>query len=179
LTSPADSLTLRRLLANLDMIIARLGDPEGWQGARVGDVYARLETLDSLVSTERDSREYAVGLHEFAQPRSGELHDHRWPFAVYPFGDGLPDEAPLYEMPWEDRQQHGTMTVWPHRPYAIEKCSVRHAVHGLRPHMSLTLTDITIPPARPNRLNLTPLPPDAVAQILARARHALWQTPNC
>jgi hypothetical protein len=158
---------------NLDLIAARLDDPAAWQGVRVGDEYLRIEAIEGLTSTGGRSRDYSVGLHEFPRTRVGDLHDHRWPFAVYPFGVDAAAGTPLYDMPWQHGRRHGSMTVRAHHPYALEHCRVRHAVHGLRPHMSITLTDVTDPATRPNRLAVAPIPSDQVASVLARMRTAL------
>jgi hypothetical protein len=172
-TSPTQSPTLRRLVDNLGVIVAHLDQPESWQGAQVGNAYVRLEAVDSLVDAGANFREYAVGVHIFGEPQIGDLHDHRWPFAVYPFAKGVPDGARLYEMPWEHGSQRGCLTVCSGCPYAIEQCSVRHAVRSLRPHMSITLTDITDPPSRPNRFSVTVLSPEAVKRALVYTQLAL------
>jgi hypothetical protein len=172
LTSPAHSPTLRRLVENLEVINVHLDNADAWRGADVGDQYVRIEAIDSLVTAGAERREYAVAVHVFARPVHGDLHDHRWPFAVYPFAAGLPDGTALYEMPWEDGEQSGVMTVCSRYPYAIEDCAVRHAVHGLHPHLSLTVSDITDPPTRPNRLTIVPLSAHVTDVVLAYARDA-------
>jgi hypothetical protein len=172
LTEPARSPTLQRLLHDLEVINIRLDNPDAWRGADIADQYIRIEAIDSLVTAGPQRREYAVAVHVFAKPVHGDLHDHRWPFAVYPFAVGLPNGTPLYEMPWEDGQQSGVMTVCSRYPYAIEKCAVRHAVRGLHPHMSLTVADITDPPTRPNRLTVVPLSTHVTDVVLAYARDA-------
>ena len=175
LTSPELSPTLGRLVDSLEMIDAHLDRPQAWQAHEVGGMYVRIEATDSLVSRGPDRREYGVAVHVFPRLIQGELHDHRWPFAVYPFGHGLPDATPLYEMPWEYGQQSGVMIVGARRPYALEETAVRHAVRGLRPHMSLIFADITAPPTRPNRLSMAPLTAAATEDVLAQARDAFRQ----
>jgi hypothetical protein len=172
LASPAQSPTLRLLLENLAAIDFHLDNPDAWRGADVADQYIRIEAADSLVTAGSQRREYAVAMHVFPRPVNGDLHDHRWPFAVYPFAAGVPDGTPLYEMPWEDSRQSGTMTVRSGYPYALEECAVRHAVRGLRPHMSLTVSDITDPPTRPNRLTVEPLSANVTEVILGYVREA-------
>ena len=175
-TRPTQSQTLRRLLDNLRVIDTHLDDVDGWRGADIGGQYVRIEATDILVPADGAHREYLVAVHLFTRPLRGELHDHRWPFAVYPYGVGLPGGTPLYDMPWEHAGRSGALTVRAGHPYAIEDCGVRHAVHGLCPHLSVILTDVTAPPTRPNRLSRTPLPPEATAGLLAQARTALRRT---
>ncbi|MBW0016332.1 MAG: hypothetical protein JO236_02105 [Mycobacterium sp.] len=172
LTSPGHSLTLRRLVENLAAIDTHLDNADAWRGAEIADQYIRIEATDSLVSSGAQRREYVVAMHVFPRPVNGDLHDHRWPFAVYPFAAGLPDGTPLYEMPWEHEQRSGIITIGSRYPYAIEDCAVRHAVRGLRPHMSLTVADITDPPTRPNRLAVAALSANVAAAMLAYARDA-------
>jgi hypothetical protein len=172
LTSPAQSPTLQRLVADLAAIDAHLDEADAWRAAELGDQYIRIEAKDSLVTSGPQRREYAVAVHIFARPVSGDLHDHRWPFAVYPFAAGPPDGTPLYEMPWEHEGQSGVATVRARYPYAIEECAVRHAVRGLHPHMSVTVSDITDPPTRPNRLSVVPLSANVTDVVLAYARNA-------
>jgi hypothetical protein len=176
LTSPARSPTLHRLVENLGAINVHLDDTGAWRGAEVGDQYIRIEAADSLVTAGPEPREYVVAVHVFPRPVHGDLHDHRWPFAIYPFAAGLPEGSPLYEMPWEHGQQSGVMTVCSRYPYAIEECAVRHAVHGLHPHMSLTVSDITDPPTRPNRLSVVPLSAHVTDIVLAYVRDAFRQS---
>jgi hypothetical protein len=176
LTSPAHSPALQRLLENLQAINVHLDNTDAWRAADVGDQYICIEAIDSLVSAGPPRREYSVAVHVFPRPVHGDLHDHRWPFAVYPFAHGVPDGTPLYEMPWEHRQQSGVMTVCSRYPYAIEECAVRHAVRGLHPHMSLTVADITDPPMRPNRLAVVPLSAHVTDVVLAYARDAFRRT---
>jgi hypothetical protein len=172
LTSPTDSPTLRRLLEDLGAIDAHLDDAGAWRAVDVADQYIRIEAADSLVTAGPERREYSVAMHVFPRPIVGDLHDHRWPFAVYPFGAGLPDGTPLYEMPWEHGQRSGVMTVRSRYPYAIEECAVRHAVRGHRGHLSLTVADITDPPTRPNRLAVVELSGSVTEVVLAYARAA-------
>jgi hypothetical protein len=171
-TTPADSPTLHRLVENLPVINAHLDDPDSWRGVDLGDQYIRIEAVDSLVAAGPPRREYSVAVHLFPKPVQGDLHDHRWPLAVYPFAAGMPDGTPLYEMPWEHGPKSGVMTVFSRCPYAIEECAVRHAVRGLLPHMSLTVADITEPPTRPNRLVVMPLSAHVTDVLLAYARDA-------
>ena len=145
LTSPEQSPTLQRLVADLASNDAHLDETDAWRAAELGDQYIRIEAKDSLVTSGPVRREYAVAVHIFARPVSGDLHDQGWPFAVYPFAAGLPDGTPLYEMPWEHGGQSGVALVRARYAYAIEECAVRHAVRGLHPHMSVTVSDITNP----------------------------------
>ncbi len=142
----------------------------------VGEQYIRVDADDSLVCEGvfggPPRREYSVAVHVFPRPVLGDLHDHRWPFAVYPFGAGLPDGTPLYEMPWEHGLHSGVMTVCSRYPYAIEECAARHAVRGHRAHMSLMLADITDPPTRPNRLAVVELSARVTDVVLAYVRDA-------
>jgi hypothetical protein len=172
LTSPAHSPTLQRLIEDLAAIDAHLDDADAWRAAELGDQYIRIEANDSLVTSVPERREYAVAVHIFARPVHGDLHDHRWPFAVYPFAAGLADGTPLYEMPWEHGGQSGVATVRVRHAYAIEDCAVRHAVRGLQPHLSVTVSDITDPPTRPNRLTVAPLSANVTDAVLAYARNA-------
>ena len=172
LTSPASSPTLRRLIDNLEMINIHLDDASAWRAIDVADQYIRIETADSMVVSEPERREYSVALHVFPKPVQGDLHDHRWPIAVYPFAPGVPDGTPLYEMPWELGQQSGVVNVCSRYPYALEECAIRHAVRGLRPHMSLTVADITDPAKRPNRLVIEKLSANVTEVVLAYVREA-------
>lgn len=127
-----------------------------------------------MVASKPDHREYAVGIHLFERPARTELHDHRWPFAVYPFGEHVAKGTPLYDMPWEDGPDSGTVTIRSHQPYAIRRSSIRHAVHSVRPHLSIVMTDVTAPPAREPRLPaVIPLPRDEITLLLLRIRRAL------
>jgi hypothetical protein len=105
-----------------------------------------------------------VGVHSFpsAGP-GGSLHNHRYPLAVYALDAAGVSGAALYEMPWEHRRPgratvSGQLQVASGQGYALEPClEIFHAVRSLRPHVSITLADITSPPARPNRLDVQPL----------------------
>jgi hypothetical protein len=173
LMSSQYSTTLRRMVENLAVIDAHLDDAGAWRGADIADQYVRIEAADSLLI---EGHEHSVAMHIFARAVTGDLHDHRWPFAVYPFVAGVPDGTPLYEMPWQHWEQSGVVTVCSRYPYAIEECAVQHAVRGLRPHMSLTVADITDPPTRPNRLALTPLTANVTEILLAYVRNAFRQS---
>ena len=177
LTDTESSPLLRTLRRHLDRIVSRLDDPAWWSGLDVGDgLYQRLENVDYLVSSGPDPHKFSVGVHVFDQPGDGQMHDHRWPFAVFPFGENSAEGDPLYDMPWKYRWKSGTVIVRSRHPYAIERTEVRHAVHPLRPHMSIVLTDITEPAARPNRLSVNPLTLETVENVLTRTRRALgWQ----
>jgi hypothetical protein len=167
---------LRRLVAHIDVIVARLDDLAAWRGFRVegsGGTSDRLVCVDHLVTTPPEPREYLVSLHIFDGTDQGELHDHRWPLAVYPVGEGVPPGEPLYDMPWLDGDRSGTTIVRSGQPYAIERVSVQHAVRGLRPHISIVLADVTSPPSRENRLAVRPLDEAELRGALARARAAL------
>lgn len=176
LTSPRDSGLLRKLLVAVDALTGHLDDPGWWNGIRVGTgstAYLRIEATQRLVSQGRRPREHSVALHLFDTAGNTALHDHRWPIAVLPFAEGVADGTPLYEMPWQDGDTQGALLVRSGAPYALERCAVRHAVRGLRPHMSVTLADVTDPPTRANRLPVEPISPAETLRAITRVRDVL------
>lgn len=88
------------------------------------------------------------------------FHDHRYPLAVFPFGDvGTATSDVLYEMPWQRRVPTEGSTVCDvlvvrdSAPWAIlDHQHVWHAVHSKPVHFSVLLSDATDPPTRPDRL---------------------------
>jgi hypothetical protein len=177
--SPGASVILQRLLAHVDAIVARLADRDAWRCAQVwsdeGDAsYLRLVCVDHLRAERAPNSEYMVGVHLFdISPARGALHDHRYPMAVYPVGQSR-EHGMLYEMPWEshecDRVVRGCVEVRAREPYAMERASgLYHAVHSLRPHASISLADVTGPPARENRLTVREIFGDEKNAIRQRA----------
>lgn len=163
------STILQTLHLLLPGIHQRLRDGRAWRGIQVREpsrsfTYQRLVCVDSIVSTGRSSRTWMLGVHYFPSNNiAGVLHNHRYPTAVYALDAAGTAGAALYEMPWEHRRSgqavaSGQICISSGQSYAMEPClEVFHAIHSLRPHVSITLSDITGPPARPNRLDVQPL----------------------
>ena len=184
-TTPDESPLLGHLVRLLPTIAARLDEAEAWRGllirdTRVDTAYVRLVCRDLLVSREAPPRQYLIGAHCFDKaPSKGQLHNHRFPLAVLPFGEGACGDETLYEMPWEARVDgqcvdRGLMRVRSGRPYAMEPClALYHAVHSLRPHMSISLADVTEDPARPDRLDRADLPAQSTERFRRRLLAAL------
>lgn len=131
--------------------------------------YFRVVCNDELVAP---GRTLLVAIHLFeVSGYAGTMHNHRWPIAVFPFAvEGRPRD-PLYEMPWERREAgqmvaHGNLTVSDGVPWAIEDCAaVHHAVRSRRPHASITVTDVSLPPIRDNRMRIEPMAPADVDRV--------------
>lgn len=174
------SYLLRDLWAARHAILAKLEAGREWDGYILAEpdselAYFRLECRERLVIGQGE-RGYIVAIHHFDQSAGKTaLHDHRFPFAVWPFDAHGHLDDPLYDMPWERR--HGAQTVekgvvtadWG-RPYAIEAHQqVFQAVHSRRPHYSLTLADDSQAPSRPERTRPSWVPYDQTDQIRTNA----------
>lgn len=148
-----------------------MAEPDRWRGFWVGGPtgYLRMVASRFLVSSDMPVRRYAVAVHVFDGAYQGSMHEHRWPIAVYPFGEGAPRGTVLYEMPWESQESTGWVTVKSHQPYALESPSTRHAVWPVRPHMSVVLTDVTDEPTLPNGLPSSGVDGHVVREALRRA----------
>jgi hypothetical protein len=167
----------------LPAIVEKLADRSAWRGFRLaeeaaGHEYARLQCLDRLVAGS-PAAEYVVAVHRFERGYGGaELHDHRYPFAVFPFAESSRRGLALYEMPWERRAgkrviASGLFVVRSGEPYAIEDhAEVFHAVRSLRPHLSVVLSDATRLASRPNRLAIAELAGSEAEEI--RRAAARW-----
>ncbi len=156
------SVLIADLMASLHTIAAKLTEQGSWRSFAVQDPeltgagYERLVCQDSLCSPD-GAREYRVGVHRFGvAERATAMHDHRYPFAVYPFGP--PRGESVYEMPWERQggtgadMECGLLVVRSGHPYAIHDCGVRHAVVNARSYLSVTIADVTMSPARVDRM---------------------------
>ena len=177
LTDPDDSELLRRLVTNLPLIAARLDDPSAWTGIRVsegGTDYWRVQARSALVTPGSPRHVYTAAVHYFPSGSHRQMHQHRRPIAVMPVGEDCADDDPLYDMPWLDGRIRGEMAVRSRRPYAIERCDVAHAVHGIAAHMSINIADITDEPVRPTTNTITPTDDGSTAAILARIS-GIWQ----
>lgn len=161
-TDARRSMLIADLMSSLGMIATKLAEATCWHAFEISDPrhpgtgYERLVCRDRLSSPD-ELREYRVGIHRFGvAERSTAMHDHRFPFAVFPFGPRRSEV--VYEMPWEHRRgpkqsvENGVLTVRSGKPYAIHDCRVRHALLNGRSHFSVTIAEITRPPARGDRL---------------------------
>jgi len=178
LTDPRSSPLLHTLFRAVPQITERLADESVWRGIRVLEPdsrheYTRVVCNDELVAGQSS---LLVAVHLFEMDGyAGTLHDHRWPLAVLPFGVAAGAET-LYEMPWERRDAEqtvasGLLLIHEQQGWAIEDFrNVRHAVRSLRPHLSLSVTDITQPPNRDNRMVVAPMTPTDIARVLRIAR---------
>lgn len=177
------SMLIADLMSSLGMIATKLAEPTSWHAFEISDPlhpgtgYERLVCRDRLSSPD-GLREYRVGIHRFdVAKRSTTMHDHRFPFAVFPFGPRRSEV--VYEMPWEHRRgpkqdvERGVLTVCSGQPYAIHDCRVRHALQDGRSHFSVTIAEITRPPARGDRLRSLERTQAEANELRSTARAAL------
>jgi hypothetical protein len=162
LTDSRQSVLIADLMVSLETIAAKLAKSGCWRAFEIldpeiaGAGYERLVCRDRLRSPD-GAREYRVGVHRFGvAERATAMHDHRFPFAVFPFGPRR--DKVVYEMPWERHRgsdadtECGLVIVRSGQPYAIQDCKVRHALLCARSHLSVTIAEITTSPARADRL---------------------------
>ncbi len=183
ITDARQSVLIADLMRSLDTIAAKLTEPKSWRGFEVVDPelagagYERLVCRDRLCSRD-GAREYRVGVHRFGvAERATAMHDHRFPFAVFPFGPRR--DTVVYNMPWEYQSgtdtdmECGLFAARSGQPYAIHECRARHALLSARSHLSVTIAEITTSPARAERLRASELTLEGTDELRVTAHAGL------
>jgi hypothetical protein len=137
---------------------------------------ARLEHGSKLVVKAKHST-YAVAAHLFEDVgHETDLHDHRYPLAVFPFAVDGNGTDPLYEMQWVEVSTGAkqTVVVRSGESWAVaQPTQVKHTVKSLRPHASIVLADVTNPPTRAQRLEVDKLLPEEITRVRCLLRDSL------